>query len=540
MTIKSNRYKDIGEIGKGTWGTVHAAEDLLTGARVAIKTLTPTELAETQMEHRGLDSSDILRREAGFGAARHVVPRLFNLDEAGVPFIVMPLYMNDLAKVLREENSKETRNGIIRGYPSKEEGLRYISDILTGMGEMHTVYHSTYGDWKPDNVVVDDSHRAVLVDCGTSSCLSIGRQSSSPRDNMGFIQTRAPERFLPGSHPTISSDVYGATSLGFRIHTGEYPLEDILERIILGSESYNDVEKRVSDFFQSTGRKGIEKLLKERLDLVPKEFRSFYFNGLRFNPKDRFADAEIALREFRKSMERSTLEYKLKDALRKQMSFFGIPLILLGILGVGGFLKKYNTNIPERPPILGPIQSGNSVTGRTQFESESLDLPPTLLGPEYKRDLELNSALLMSDTNTGYFVAQYQRAYDSLGGDSSGIPFLTPLQFQIWSAYSSPAEKTGSTGSFPGDKLAKNLAIAFNQARLPNGNIDLEDTCAIGRVGLDVVNLAKRASGSFNFREYISAKDSAGNYIVPSREQYFIKTWISYIHENSNKTNNSQ
>lgn len=138
----------------------------------------------------------------------------------------------------------------------------------------------------------------------------------------------------------------------------------------------------------------------------------------------------------------------------------------------------------------------------------------------------------MSDTNTGYFVAQYQRAYDSLGGENSDIPFLTPLQFQIWSAYSSPAEKTGI--KFPGDNVAKNLAVAFNQARLPNGNIDLEDTCAIARVGLDAVNLAKRASGSFNFNDYISAKDNAGNYIIPKREQHFIRNWLSYLHANSN------
>lgn len=351
MTIKSNRYKDIGVIGKGSWGTVHAAEDLLTGAKVAIKTLTPTELAETQMQHRGLDSSDILRREAGFGAARHVVPRLFNLDETGVPFIVMPLYMNNLAQVLREENPKETRNGITRGYPSKEEGLRYISDILTGMEEMHTVYHSTYGDWKPENVAIDDSRRAVLVDCGTASCLSLNGRSDDPRDNMGFIYTRAPERFLPDSHPNTASDVYGAIALGFRIHTGEYPLEDDLEKIMLGSRDYNETERRVSEFFQLKGRKGIEKLLRERLDLVPKEFRDFYFNGLRFNAGERFGDAEIALREFRKGIERSTLEYKVKDSLRRQMAFLGVPLVILGILGVGGFLKKYNPNIPERPSI---------------------------------------------------------------------------------------------------------------------------------------------------------------------------------------------
>ena len=50
--FKSDRYSLQREIGKGTWGTVYWAKDSLTDQDVAIKLLTPTELAQDQMKNR--------------------------------------------------------------------------------------------------------------------------------------------------------------------------------------------------------------------------------------------------------------------------------------------------------------------------------------------------------------------------------------------------------------------------------------------------------------------------------------------------------
>jgi len=531
--IKSNRYKTDSKkvLGRGSWGTVYAAEDQFTGAKVAVKILTPTELAERQMEHRNLDPVKVMQREIGFRAARHVLPRVYEIDEEGKPFIIMPICPGTLDSLLQESNPRGQRNSINLGYPNKKDGFQFLRDIITGMQEMHQVYQRTYGDWKPENVMVDEHKRLILNDLGTSSCISIGR-SNSPRDNMGHLQTRAPELFKKDSHPNIESDVYGAAALCYRIHAGEYPLEHRFESFI--NDSPKEAEKNIKEFFESRKGYQVDNIIWKRIKKqIPKEFRDFYYNGLKFKPGSRDGGGDVMMKRLERAIIESSTEHKIKDTVRRHASGLLIPLFIFGILSVGGYLRQYNKNLPPKPNLHGPLYLPRNPNEKIEsFDTEDLtNLPKIATGNIVdSREIDRNAAMITKDNTTAYLLAQYDRAVRDRG--LMNMDYLNDNQFRVWAAHSVPDEKAHPGFAHHMRKVAKNIEVALNQARLPNNNIDLEDTCAIARTGLDNVNLAKRAAGSFNFQDYISAKNTEGEYIIPEKEQYFIKKWISYIHDN--------
>jgi len=535
--IKSNRYRTGLVLGKGTWGTVYSADDILTGARVAVKVLTPIELAQQQMDHRNLTPTEVMQKEAGFRAARHVLPRMYELDENGRPFLIMPICPGTLDQILREEQPRGHRNSIKLGYPDNTRGHRYIADIFRGLGELHTIYSRTYGDWKPANVMVDEQDRLILNDLGTSSCISIGR-SSSPRDNMGHLQTRAQELFFEGSHPTRASDIYGATALAFKIHTGEYPLEETYESIINSGASQSEIEEKIRRLLEEQGNSGIRRLIRDKIKKnTPKEFWEFYEWGLKFEPGERFGDADLALREFNEAVRKTSTEYKMHQITKRHGMSILVPLFLIGTLAGGGYLRKFNTALPPTPSLQGPLYVSDKAGAiNTEFERESLTNLPSAVrnGVVDASKIDRRAADVTHDNTTAYLLAQYDRVVTQFGGVN--VNFINTEQQTIWLAHSSDGEKSLGNQSYmrPYNIVAKNIELALNQARLPNGNIDLEDVCAISRIRRDRVDLAKRAAGSFNYQVYSRAKDPSGKYIIPKEEQKFLDQWLSYIQDRSN------
>jgi len=529
--IRSNRYTTGVVLGQGTWGTVFAAEDKFTGARVALKVLTPIELAKQQMNHRNLDPIKVMQREAGFRASRHVLPRMYDLDEEGKPFIIMPLCRGTLAGLLHESRPRGLRNSINKGYPDKKRGFQYMKDILAGLEEMHSVYHRTYGDWKPENIMVDENDRAILNDLGTASCISVGR-SASPRDNMGHLQTRAQELFQKGAHPEIKSDIYGATALLYRIQTGEYPLEPEFEEVLDGIEDPLKAEEQIKDFLEKEKR-SINKRIRDKINKsIPREFRSFYENGLNFDPSARYAEASKVRKAFDNAILRSSTEYRCREAIRKQAVVWGIPLFLLGVMGVGGYLKKFNKNLPPKPSLQGPLYLPKSPDEKVEeFDVEDIDLPGISNGSVVDtREIDRMAAHVAHDRTTAYLLAQYDRTARHFG--RLNMDFQNDTQFRVWAAHANPSERGIGSSYLRGHYMvARNIEVALNQAKLPNGNIDLEDACAIARVGIDKINLAKRACGSFDYEDYISAKDSNGQEIIPQKEQMFLNQWLAYVHD---------
>jgi serine/threonine protein kinase len=151
-TVLGDRYR-IGEpIGQGGMGTVYAGRDLLLDHEVALKFLQ-TGFEEDPRYW------DILRQEVKLSTrvTHPNVARVHTLEKIdGSFFIVMELLSG-------EPLSRRLEAGRL----AVADAMRYGREILAGLGAAHDggVIH---GDIKPDNVMLCDDGRTVLMDFGIS------------------------------------------------------------------------------------------------------------------------------------------------------------------------------------------------------------------------------------------------------------------------------------------------------------------------------------------------------------------------------------
>jgi len=174
---------------------------------------------------------------------------------------------------------------------------KWLTDLGAGLAELHSL-DIVHADIKPENLALDKNERLLINDLGTATCASLELQLS-PRDNMGFRYTRAPEKFRKGSEPTKSSDTWAASALGFRLFTGRYPLEDMLygaepeEKI--ARMSIKEGNEMIARGIARAGKKGYTFMGK-----IPRDYRAFLTRGLNFDPCARFADGSELRDELKK------------------------------------------------------------------------------------------------------------------------------------------------------------------------------------------------------------------------------------------------
>lgn len=317
--IKSGRYEVIGRVGKGTWGTVYAARDSTAGDLVALKVLTPTGLAQRQMEARGTTTEEIARREGRqLVAASHVVPRTIEVDDSGMQFIKMPIYPRTLADAIKDndrENRLRVGDGLTLG-----QATGYLQGIALGVEEMQTRYDLIHPDLSPNNVVLDGEDRALLTDLGSATVATV-EGDPQVRDNMGSIFTRAYECFEAGSHPSRASNSWAVGALAYRLFTGNYPHESGLENAI-------DPAKYMGDLDFESARAIV---LGRDFSKVPRPFRNFVASCLSYHPDLRPKDGAALVKELNKAISRSK-----PGAMAKR---FGIAAAVLGTAAsLGGAL----------------------------------------------------------------------------------------------------------------------------------------------------------------------------------------------------------
>ena len=286
--IASDRYQISGFLDRGCWGAVYKARDTLTDKEVAIKVLAPNEIATQQMADRKLDPVAVMKREsAQLAACANVVPRILESDKDGKLFVAMPLYSSHLASAISDhsESKKYLDHGL-----SLNQVLSYARDIANGLFEVHSKLSRTHGDLKPDNLALDNEDNILINDLGASSLGNTG----SPRDNIGFIYTRAPECFKKDSHPSRQSDVWAFGSIAYRLFTGKYILEDELENA-------KDPELYISQLDSEVVDKLIQNKIKRN---VPKPYRKLLAKSLAFKDQDRIKNGQ----DLKKDLEQ-TIDY---------------------------------------------------------------------------------------------------------------------------------------------------------------------------------------------------------------------------------------
>ncbi|MEV7195678.1 serine/threonine-protein kinase [Streptomyces sp. NPDC093510] len=207
----AERYRLLGQLGRGGMGVVHEAEDTRLGRRVAVKILTAVAGLAEDREGR----ERFLREAQALARIDH--PGVVTLYDAGVvrgtPYLVMQVFEGlSLADLV-------TRTG-----PLPTPVVAQIAlDVVRGLAAAHEagVLHR---DVKPSNIGINRDGHVILHDFGLAR-LAGERAITRTGELVGTPQFMAPEA-IKGVTPSPAADLYGLGTCMYLMLTGELPFGD--------------------------------------------------------------------------------------------------------------------------------------------------------------------------------------------------------------------------------------------------------------------------------------------------------------------------
>ena len=200
--ILADRYRIVGQLGKGGMGEVFRADDMKLAQPVALKFLPEHLSGNAQSMDRMLNEVRVAR------AVSHAnVCRVHDIGEIdGMQFLSME-YVDgeDLASLLRR----------IGRLPS-DKALQISRQICAGLAAAHDkgVLHR---DLKPANVMLDGRGSVRITDFGLAGLAAELRGQAGRAGTPAYM---APEQFA-GQGVTVKSDIYALGLVLYEIFTGK-------------------------------------------------------------------------------------------------------------------------------------------------------------------------------------------------------------------------------------------------------------------------------------------------------------------------------
>jgi ABC-type sugar transport system ATPase subunit len=91
-----------------------------------------------------------------------------------------------------------------------------------------------------------------------------------------------------------------------------------IEKIIEGAKTQDEINERMREFFSSTGRRKLDKLVWKKIKKgVPEEFRDLVYTGLRYEEYDRFPSGEQFRIATERARKKETVREKKKETVRE-------------------------------------------------------------------------------------------------------------------------------------------------------------------------------------------------------------------------------
>src|SRR5436305_4286612 len=222
-TIDHGRYLVDEVIGRGAFGITYAARDTRLRRPVAIKELFPpgcvrvgSQVVPTAAE-RAAEFAHLLDRfvDEAENLAQFNHPgivRIYELiEESGTAYVVMErLTGSTLARLL-------SRRG---GRLPVDDALRIIGEIGTALAAVHRS-GLLHRDLKPDNVVITDDGRTVLVDFGAAR--QFVPDASSTMTQLVTPGYAPLEQYSTRSSFGPATDIYGLAATAYRMLAGQAP-----------------------------------------------------------------------------------------------------------------------------------------------------------------------------------------------------------------------------------------------------------------------------------------------------------------------------
>ncbi len=151
--------------------------------------------------------------------------RLHRYDRPGIVTVYAAFEQNNTAYMVMEYLQGRTLSELSEvndGALSEREAVRYVTAVGQALKEVHEagVLHL---DVKPENVLVTDEGRTVVVDFGAARTFTAGVTESI---EVVLTPGYAPlEQYAGSARPSISADVYAVGATLYRLLTGEVPVD---------------------------------------------------------------------------------------------------------------------------------------------------------------------------------------------------------------------------------------------------------------------------------------------------------------------------
>jgi tRNA A-37 threonylcarbamoyl transferase component Bud32 len=265
----ADRYVIEERLGEGGMGVVFRARDERLGRAVAVKVLLASSVGDAAARAR-------LVREAraAAGLEHPGIVHVYDVGETadGGAFLVMELV-----------RGKSLRDRIAEGGLTVAEASRVVLDVARALSFAHTAGF-VHRDVKPDNVMVRDDGRAVILDFGlaksfTASALAqtidAGALTLTAKGAMvGTPAYLAPEQ-AQGEAADARVDQFALAVMAYEVFTGRLPWQGQTAAAVVASLMRDDPEPVQSS----------------RPDLPP-ELDAVLRRALQKRPEGRFADVE--------------------------------------------------------------------------------------------------------------------------------------------------------------------------------------------------------------------------------------------------------
>src|SRR5438094_6654801 len=204
--VLGGRYEILELLGEGGMGAVYKARDRELDRFVALKVIRP-ELANQQEVLRRFKQELILARQV---THKNVI-RIFDLGEAdGIKFISMDFIEGqDLRGLLRQ-----------KGRLSPEEATSIVMQVCQALEAAHAegVVHR---DLKPQNIMLDSSGRATVMDFGIARSMELTGMTQTGA-LLGTPDYMSPEQ-AKGQEADARSDVFTLGIIFYELLTGKTP-----------------------------------------------------------------------------------------------------------------------------------------------------------------------------------------------------------------------------------------------------------------------------------------------------------------------------
>lgn len=316
--IFAERYRILGELGKGGMGIVYKAEDTKLKRTVALKFLPPEFTQDKEAKER------FIREAQAAAALDHPnICTVYEVDEfEGQAYISMAFI-----------EGYSLRDRLKKGALSSEDALNIAIQIGEGLQEAHKkgVVHR---DIKSANIMVDDRGQARIMDFGLAKVAGGSLITKEPT-TMGTVAYMSPEQ-ARGEAVDYRTDIWSLGVVLYEMLSGRLPFQGERETSIMYSIVHEE-----------------PKPLKVLKPGIPRELDNIINLALKKEPESRYSSVKEILQQLKSCKSAITKTIESPSRLKKfyqmlQKPYIASPVVIAIIILSYFAYRAYTKNAKIR------------------------------------------------------------------------------------------------------------------------------------------------------------------------------------------------